>query len=126
AGDRKMTHTEYQELRRKAEEEYRKNLEAIERVYSMGREASPNGAATATPPTEQHASRMPSNTIGGIFQAALGARGHIRPEFTRLAIAAFLESNKDKFSKKTLKSIMKKFIDQGHTDVVQKSTGRAP
>jgi hypothetical protein len=131
-----MSATDYDRLKKAADEDHRLNLEAIERVRRMeqalaGRtpspSASPNGAAEShvTPPKPK--GPRPAKPGGGkVISAVRKTLSTLDDEFTRSMIQERLGAMHPKVIVKpgSLKAALNRMVETGEIEVVVRGTGR--
>jgi len=124
-----MDAREYESLKQRAEEEYRQNLAAIERVWII---SQANGAAVsaATPsapsPNQKREKRTSRGKQTRIIQDVRTAIKSISGTFDFSHVVAQLAEEKPKLQVKrgTLKAILKNLSAKGEIEVVSQGIGR--
>jgi hypothetical protein len=125
-----MDRAEYQQLKQRAETEYRENVNAIERVWAMSQVADPstNGAADSPPrPRRPYTRRKKAGAgKGALIKAVRTAIDELEGKFTfRQVHEAILNRNRSLVVKRTtLKATMKRLADAGELVIVTQGIGR--
>ncbi len=135
-----MTNDEYQALKKRADDEHRENIAAIERVYRM---TNPTGAvATVTTTVLPRKSQAevpdssPSKRINGKHGDSVGkgellkaVRDAVRGDhgsFTILDVAARIESSGMKVKKPSIRPVLSKLQREGVIEAIEHGIGRTP
>jgi len=131
-----MTHEEYERLKSKAEEEHRKNLDAIERVFRMSQgivEAKPTSIARDDNDhdNEEKIRGIRNGTLlpvgkGELDRAVKAEIATFPNRFTLLDVVEKLQEKSIAAKGPSVRSVMKRLEQQGVVVTVRAGVGRRP
>jgi hypothetical protein len=136
-----MTRDEYERLKRQAEEDYRKNVEALDRVFRMSQLL---GEVEDEETSDNEQPRLRSASLLGIPESpstsperSLIAKGDVtravnetvrrmRDRFTILDIVQDLGRHQIRIQKGSIRPVLRKLEQDGVIKIVTQGIGRAP